>query len=1369
MSNLIDIARSAVMTFRAALDVTSENIANVNTEGYRRRDLTTAEIGGAQPTLTTFATTVQGVQVDQVRRAFDAILAERLRSANGDVGAATTHLAATQSVESLFLPASGGIDTALDGFFTALGGLSSAPADTALRRVVIQNGTTLAGAFSDIAAGLTRLRADTVTEAGLVAAQVTDDLAALFHLQETFTATPSAMGALNPSYDQRDQLLSHLSGLIGISVTLDPAGRAEVSLGTAGGGPILLDRSGAAQLSVDGNTDLTLSITRNGTTRDTRMFSSGALGGYARALGGIDDALAELDALARKVAGDMNAVHRGALDLTGAPGGDLFALDGWAVTPALTNQGRVQVQITQTGPATTGPLTLIHDGATGLWRAEDAGGTVLATGAAQLVLPGVTIALEGTPATGDRLSLQPTDGRAVNMRFLLTQPEQIAAAAASLVAPAPGNLGSATVQMVPVSQPPPALPDLTTLLPGPSNAATAVSLLGPGVVGYIPAGAGSADLASLGAQSGLDFALADAQLPGLTTLQFTIGGTPHSVDLTPITGPTATMADIAAALNDGTLLTTSGDSFATLGIAAAGVGGSLSLSLANGDFIAGSVTSAGTPAAGVTSAAAPQGGTIQIFTREGRQIAGPPLSAADAALLLTPANGFVDGAEYDATAVAGPPYRGMAVDQTQLPGPQALTLAPNPPATWSGATPAPAAPAQSLLFEGAGAPPVTVTLPTGGTATTLATALAAAIPGLTATAQTAVEVTAPADGLLSFQLAGDNLTPLQISANVTLGRLDAVALAVNAQTTATGITAQISPMGDRLILRHAGGQDIRITGLTHSTGDPVSLRAVDATGQPISADITLGAGQDGARISGQITLHQDAVFSTTLAATRLDSALDPLAGGLITRSVADAGASQTFAFRFDPALDAVTAAADGLSATASATRYSLSVAGRDVTLDTATTATPDAAAVATGLATLLRETMPEAGLTGAAVATLPAEGASTAVTVDGQSYTLRMTGGAVAVTGPEPGRLNAVFGPDNRLRLTVQGGVTDAATITLPGGMTGATAFGLSPLQSPTTSLTGQPATPSGLPSTLRVQIGTVSHDLTITSGPTVSLPPGFPGTASVDGLGRITLTAPASVGQMRIAPDLGALAAGFDSLGATLSVAGDSLTLTASDGAALSTTAGATALAGQRLHLTGLPDEDLIVVMSGTGALRLAGAVTAGTPSPTPAPTELRVLDAAAGRVALIDLTTGQSIATRTLDATGSATLGGVQLTLTGTAATGDAFRLMPNQSGRNDGRALDALLALRRVNPATGQGGFADILADRQADIGAAAAAAARKVTSTGATQETLQRADAEKGAVDLDREAARLLELQQDYQAAAQIITVARDLFDTLLRSL
>jgi flagellar hook-associated protein 1 FlgK len=62
----------------------------------------------------------------------------------------------------------------------------------------------------------------------------------------------------------------------------------------------------------------------------------------------------------------------------------------------------------------------------------------------------------------------------------------------------------------------------------------------------------------------------------------------------------------------------------------------------------------------------------------------------------------------------------------------------------------------------------------------------------------------------------------------------------------------------------------------------------------------------------------------------------------------------------------------------------------------------------------------------------------------------------------------------------------------------------------------------------------------------------------------------------------------------------------------------------------------------------------------------------------------------------------------------------------------------------------------------------AAGQRLSAVTAVNDTIRRADAEQGAVDLDREAARLLELQQNYQAAAQIMAVAKEMFDTLINS-
>lgn len=1354
MSNIVDIARSSIAAYRQALGVTGENIANVNTEGYRRREVTTVQIGGAKTSVTTLATGGQGVQVDQIRRAFDALLAGRLRTASGDMRASTVTVDAAKAVEAQLLPNSGGIDVALEDFFGAMGSLASSPADTALRRVAIESGRTLAAAFQNVSGGLMRLRDDTMDEVRMTAAALTTDLTALSELQQKFTSNTGTVGALNPLHDERDRLLGAIAAKVGVTVTLDEIGRARVTLGTGGGGPELLGYDGPATVSAEADPDLTLRIGLAGTQRETRLVGSGALGGYRAALGGIDDAVAQVDGLARKIAGEMNAIHRVGLDLTGAPGGDMFSLDSWAVTRASGNQGFATALITPSGPDITGPLTLVRDAAQGLWRAEDANGTVLAQADKLLVLPNLTIRMEGDPADGDRFTLTPTTGKAVNMRFLPETPARLAAAVATLVAPAPGNKGSASVAMAPTTVAPPALPVLPDLLANATDAGQAVTLRNAGVVGFIPAGSSAANLASLGQPASADMVAGAAP----SSLSVTSAGITTAFNLTTLANGSPrpagyTLSDIAAALNDGRMAAAGGVTLSALGMSAQASGGTLSLSLNTGNFTAASLDGA---AANLTPAS-PQGGTLQIFTREGRQIAGTPMAPADIALLFTETNGFLAGAQYN-TAYLNSGYRGLELAATQGSGLQSLTLSPNPIAVWNGPTPAPAAAPQPIAIDTGLGLPGTLTLPEGGTARRLAQMAAAAIPGLTATAQTAVTLTASTDGRLSFRLAGTNTTPLSVSGDVAGGRLDALALSVNALTGATGISAQLSPDGTRLMLVQSGGEDIRITGLTHAAGGTVALQAADAAGQPVGAVATLGAGADSARIGGQMTLRQPTAFAVTAAGTRRDSALDATAGGLVTRTTSAAGAVTALTFALDPALDA------SLPGAAGPTRYGLSLGGRSVTLDTATTAATTPADVASGLAARLRDGMPHASLTGGPVSQLPPEGATTVVRLDGRDYTLRMTSGAVTVSGPEPSRLSASFGPDMRLTLAVNGGSTDSGMITLPAGANGAP-FGLSPASAPMGRLTGQPPT-GPFPATVEIEVGGTRHSLTVTAGPAVTLPAGFPGTASI-AQGTVRLDIPASAGAVRVLP--GGAAAGFSSLGASVSADGATLTATASDGRPLALGTTTTALAGQRLRLGNLPPEDLIVVMTGSGTLRMAGSVTAGSVPATPPPVELRVTDATTGRVELFDLATGHSIGTRTLNASGGAVIGGLSVSVTGNPATGDGFRLTANTDGRNDGRALDAILALRFPDVASGKGGFARILSDLQSEVGTRAAAAETKLNSDTAIHDTVRRADAAQGAVDLDREAARLLELQQAYQASAQIMTVAKDLFDTLLRSL
>ena len=70
MPGLFDVGKTALQSYRQSLAVTGQNIANINTDGYKRRDANLEEISGSQGGITSVASQAGlGVRVEQIRRA----------------------------------------------------------------------------------------------------------------------------------------------------------------------------------------------------------------------------------------------------------------------------------------------------------------------------------------------------------------------------------------------------------------------------------------------------------------------------------------------------------------------------------------------------------------------------------------------------------------------------------------------------------------------------------------------------------------------------------------------------------------------------------------------------------------------------------------------------------------------------------------------------------------------------------------------------------------------------------------------------------------------------------------------------------------------------------------------------------------------------------------------------------------------------------------------------------------------------------------------------------------------------------------------------------------------------------------------------
>ncbi|MCK4742509.1 MAG: flagellar hook-associated protein FlgK [Sulfuriflexus sp.] len=128
-----------------------------------------------------------------------------------------------------------------------------------------------------------------------------------------------------------------------------------------------------------------------------------------------------------------------------------------------------------------------------------------------------------------------------------------------------------------------------------------------------------------------------------------------------------------------------------------------------------------------------------------------------------------------------------------------------------------------------------------------------------------------------------------------------------------------------------------------------------------------------------------------------------------------------------------------------------------------------------------------------------------------------------------------------------------------------------------------------------------------------------------------------------------------------------------------------------------------------------------------------------------------------------------GITFTVSGTPSTGDSVTIANNTNGVGDNRNGLLLGQLQNKITLLGNNTFQSSFGELVADVGIRT----RQGQITEETQLVLLRQnEAEResiSGVNLDEEAAKLLQLQQAYQAAARVVTIANSLFDEILAAL
>ncbi|KLV09991.1 MULTISPECIES: flagellar hook-associated protein FlgK [Photobacterium] len=319
--SMINIALSGLNANKVALDVTAQNVANVNTPGYSRQQVLTSSLGGQGR-----HSAGGGVEVTSIRRVADQFLVKQTWQTNSQAAYSSRYLSNMSQLESLLGADAFSLSGGLDTLYAALNDATVKPQSIPLRQQVINEAEALSRRFNTLTESLHAQHKNMSDQRGAAVEHANSLLSNLADVNRQIVEASATSGNAAQLLDTRENLIGELSKLMDVRTTEQPDGSLQVTL--ASGQPLVLGSEAAQLNTVPDNTDPYLA-TLNLEFSGQHFPVNGKVGGQ---LGAIDDYqletlkpnLAALNDMAANLADEFNRVLATGKDLNGNQGAPLF-------------------------------------------------------------------------------------------------------------------------------------------------------------------------------------------------------------------------------------------------------------------------------------------------------------------------------------------------------------------------------------------------------------------------------------------------------------------------------------------------------------------------------------------------------------------------------------------------------------------------------------------------------------------------------------------------------------------------------------------------------------------------------------------------------------------------------------------------------------------------------------------------------------------------------------------------------------------------------------------------------------------------------------------------------------------------------------
>ena len=315
--SLLNIGFSGLNAAQIALNVTAQNIANVNTVGYSRQEAMMGSLSGFGR-----LDNGMGVEVTGVRRITDDYLVSQHWRSRSSTGSSYAFHQYINTTEQLLGSESMNITKGLDSFFASLSAALDSPETPAPRSQIVSSAGALANRFGQLNESLLTQEKQIDDQLGSTITQVNSYLKQVAELNTQIGEQASKGVNTSALEDSREQIVRELSTFMEVRVNRQSDGSFSLSLPQ--GQPLVLAGS-SSTLSLTGDT---LSLSFGPQSFEVPKLQGGTLAGVLEyrttVLRPLRD---ELNQIAKKLADDFNAKQAGGIDLNGDSGKPLFSYD----------------------------------------------------------------------------------------------------------------------------------------------------------------------------------------------------------------------------------------------------------------------------------------------------------------------------------------------------------------------------------------------------------------------------------------------------------------------------------------------------------------------------------------------------------------------------------------------------------------------------------------------------------------------------------------------------------------------------------------------------------------------------------------------------------------------------------------------------------------------------------------------------------------------------------------------------------------------------------------------------------------------------------------------------------------------------------